>query len=330
MTFQNYAKALGETPLLRYFLNSLMVALFSVAGPGRDGLHGRLRLRALRFRGRDALFFAVLATMMVPVYINLVPLYALMSLLGWVDTYQALIVPGLVGRLRRVPVPAVVPGLAGRAGGRRARATAPTPWQLYWLVALPTALPAIATLAIFEFLASWNTFLWPLVVTNSDSLRTLPVGLAAFVAHEGGDGLGLADGSDDGGGAAGDRHLPARPAVLHPGPAGRRREGLKSNRAGSPVNRCERMEEPPTCFVGILAALAVAVLAAPAQAKSTEHAVFGGGCFWAMQSEFELLKGVESAIPGYAAARRPTPPTTRSAATPRATPRSSTSPTTPR
>jgi multiple sugar transport system permease protein len=180
-TPQNYAKALGETPLLRYLLNSLVVALFSVLGQVVTGSMAGFAFARLRFGGRDALFFAVLATMMVPVYINLVPLYALMSLLGWVDTYQALIVPGLVGgfgvflfRQWFLALPAELEDAA--------RVDGATPWQLYWLVALPTALPAIATLAIFEFLASWNTFLWPLVVTNSDTLRTLPVGLAAFLA----------------------------------------------------------------------------------------------------------------------------------------------------
>lgn len=181
VTFQNYAKALGETPLLRYLGNSLLVALCAVVGQVITGSMAGFAFARLRFKGRDALFFAVLATMMVPVYINLVPLYALMSLLGWVDTYQALIVPGLVGafgiflfRQWFLALPAELEDAA--------RVDGANPWQLYWYVALPTALPAVATLAIFEFLASWNTFLWPLVVTNSDALRTLPVGLAAFVA----------------------------------------------------------------------------------------------------------------------------------------------------
>lgn len=180
-TLANYRRALTETPMPRYVLNSLLVAIASVAGQLLTGSMAGFAFARLRFAGRNALFFAVLATMMVPVYINLVPLYALMSLLGWVDTYQALIVPGLVGgfgvflfRQWFLDLPAELEDAA--------RVDGATPWQLYWLVAMPTAWPAIATLAIFEFLASWNTFLWPLVVTNSDALRTLPVGLAAFMA----------------------------------------------------------------------------------------------------------------------------------------------------
>ena len=180
-TLANYTKALGETPLPRYLANSLFVAVVSVIGQLVTGPMAGFAFARLHFRGRDTLFGAVLATMLVPVYINLVPLYAMMSMLGWVDTYQALIVPGLVGgfgvflfRQWFLDLPADLEDAA--------RVDGATPWQFYWRVALPTALPAIATLTIFEFLASWNTFLWPLVVTNSDSLRTLPVGLAAFKA----------------------------------------------------------------------------------------------------------------------------------------------------
>lgn len=178
-TLANYEKALTETPLLRYFLNSVIVAAASVLGQVVTGSMAGFAFARLRFKGRNVLFFSVLATMMVPVYINLVPLYALMSTLGWVDTYQALILPGMTGAfgifLFRQWFLNLPPELEDAA-----RIDGCNPWQLFWKVAMPTALPAVATLAIFEFLAAWNTFFWPLVVTNSESLRTLPVGLAAF------------------------------------------------------------------------------------------------------------------------------------------------------
>lgn len=178
-TLENYRKALTETPILRYFFNSLLVAVLTVVGQVVTGSMAGFAFARLRFKGRNALFFSVLATMMVPVYINLVPLFALVSMLGWVDSYQALILPGLSGafgiflfRQWFLDLPAELEDAA--------RIDGCSPWDLYWRVALPTALPAIATLAIFEFLASWNTFLWPLVVTHSEAVRTLPVGLAAF------------------------------------------------------------------------------------------------------------------------------------------------------
>lgn len=178
-TLSNYAKALKETPILRYFGNSVLVAVVTVVGQVVTGSMAGFAFARLRFKGQGALFFAVLATMMVPVYINLVPLYTLMAFFGWIDTYQALILPGLTGafgiflfRQWFLNLPSELEDAA--------RIDGCSPWDLYWRVALPTALPAIATLAIFEFLASWNTFLWPLVATHSEHLRTLPVGLAAF------------------------------------------------------------------------------------------------------------------------------------------------------
>lgn len=180
-TAEHYRKALLETPLLGYLANSLLVALAVVVGQVVTGSMAGFAFARLLFRGRDTLFFAVLATMMVPVYVNLVPLYALFSVLGWIDTYQALILPGLTGafgiflfRQWFLAFPAELEDAA--------RVDGCGPWSLYWRVALPTALPAIATLAIFEFLSSWNTFFWPLVATHSEGLRTLPVGLAAFRA----------------------------------------------------------------------------------------------------------------------------------------------------
>ncbi|MBC7544525.1 MAG: carbohydrate ABC transporter permease [Candidatus Sericytochromatia bacterium] len=179
VTTGNYIKALTETPLWRDALNSLIVALAVVVGQVVTGSMAGFAFARLRFPGRQALFFTVLATMMVPVYVVLVPLFALMALVGWIDTYQALILPGMTGAfsifLFRQWFLKLPPELEDAA-----RIDGCTPWDLYWRIALPTALPAIGTLAIFEFLASWNTFLWPLIVTNSESMRTLPVALAAF------------------------------------------------------------------------------------------------------------------------------------------------------
>lgn len=178
-TLEHYRKALGETALLRYLGNSLLVAFATVVGQVATGAMAGWAFARMRFGGRDAVFFAVLATMMVPIYVNLVPLYALFAWLGLIDTYAALILPGLTGAfgtfLFRQWFLAFPTELEDAA-----RVDGAGPWRLFWSVALPTAWPAIATLAIFEFLAAWNTFLWPLVATNSDAIRTLPVGLAAF------------------------------------------------------------------------------------------------------------------------------------------------------
>lgn len=178
-TFENNLKAFLASPLLRYFGNSVFVAVCTVVGQIVTAAMAGYAFARLKFRGRDVLFFLVLTTMMVPVQVNLVPLFAMMARIGWTDTYWALIVPDLAGAfgvflLRQwfLNMPQELEDAA--------RIDGCNPWQFFWRVAMPTATPAIATLGIFQFLASWNTFMWPLVVTNSDALFTLPVGLAKF------------------------------------------------------------------------------------------------------------------------------------------------------
>lgn len=180
-TLLHYSRTLGETPILRYALNSLVVAVCAVIGQVLTGSLAGYALARFRFRGRDWAFYAVMATMLVPAYVNIVPLFAMMSLIGWIDSYQALILPGLAGAygvfLFRQWFARFPQDLEDAA-----RLDGCSPWAIYWRIALPTAWPAIAALGILEFLGSWNTFFWPLVATNSDALRTLPVGLASFKA----------------------------------------------------------------------------------------------------------------------------------------------------
>ena len=117
--------------------------------------------------------------MMVPPQVNIVPLFYLMSKLGWINTYQALIVPAIFGGfgvfLMRQYFLTFSKELedASKLDGCN-------PVQTFFKVALPCAMPAIATLAVFTFVTNWNSFMWPLIVTNTDSMRTLAVGLSIF------------------------------------------------------------------------------------------------------------------------------------------------------
>lgn len=177
----NYVEAFTKSPLVMYLGNSIFVAICTVSGQLLACAMAGYAFARIKFRGRELLFFILLTTMMVPVQVNLVPLFAMMAKFGWVDTYWALIVPDLAGafgvflfRQWFLNMPSELEDAA--------RIDGCNPWQFFWRIAIPTAIPAIATLGIFQFLASWNTFMWPLIVTNSDGLRTLPVGLAAFRA----------------------------------------------------------------------------------------------------------------------------------------------------
>jgi len=133
----------------------------------------------LKFKGREFLFFIFLATMMIPPQLNIIPLFFIMREFHWIDSYFALIVPGLFGGFGIFLLRQWFKGMPSELEDA-AKIDGCNPVQTYLKIALPLALPAIATLAIFSFITSWNSFMWPLIVTNSEGMRTLPVGIAAF------------------------------------------------------------------------------------------------------------------------------------------------------
>lgn len=177
--WQNYPKAMQTVPLDTFFLNSLWVSSLTTLGQMVTASMAGYAFARMRFPGRNALFLVFLATMMIPPQVNIVPLFILMSKLGWIDTYYALIIPGLFGAFGIFLLRQWFLGFPEELE-QSARLDGCNPWQVYWHIALPTALPALATLGIFTFIGTWNSFLWPLIVTNSDLMRTLPVGLATF------------------------------------------------------------------------------------------------------------------------------------------------------
>ena len=117
--------------------------------------------------------------MMIPPQVNIIPLFFVMKELHQIDTLQALILPGLFGGfgvfLMRQWFQSFPKELENSA-----RMDGCTTWQIFVKIALPLAVPAMITLGIFTFISAWNSFMWPLIVTNSDSIKTLPVALAEF------------------------------------------------------------------------------------------------------------------------------------------------------
>lgn len=179
LSFFAYKNVFHSIPVIKYFLNSLIVAsvttFFQVLTASLAG-YGFARFE---FKGRDVLFFIIIISMMVPPQVNIVPLFYIMSRLGWVNTYQALIVPGIFGGFGVFLMRQYFLGFskdleeAGKLDGCNNL-------QIFFKIALPCALPAVATLSIFTFVTAWNSFMWPLIVTNTESMRTLAVGLAIF------------------------------------------------------------------------------------------------------------------------------------------------------
>jgi multiple sugar transport system permease protein len=164
-------------PFPRYLLNSTIVALLVVASNVVFATAAAYAFAKLRFPGRNLLFFLLLLTLMVPFQVNLIPLYRIMVELGWTDTYMGLIAPNAVtvfGIFLMRQFIASIPDAILES----ARLDGASEWRILRTIDFPLAAPALATLAIFTFVTAWNDFLWPLIVTSSDDMRTLPVGLA--------------------------------------------------------------------------------------------------------------------------------------------------------
>lgn len=176
-TPDNYAKVFGAVPMGQFLFNSALVSVTSTALMVLNCAMAGYAFARIRFPGREVIFYVYLATLMIPQQVTLVPLFALMTWLGWGNTYQALILPASFGAfgtflLRQffLRLPREVEEAAFIDGAGYIR--------IFFAIGLQLARPALATLAVFAFMASWNSFLWPLIITSNQSMMTLPVGLS--------------------------------------------------------------------------------------------------------------------------------------------------------
>lgn len=180
----NYLEVFRQIPLARYFLNTAFVSVMTLLGVLITTTLAAYAFSFLRFKGSRLAFLVVLGTMMVPPPAYLVPGYRLLSDLGWVDTYWALIIPWIANAfaifLLRQHMKTIPRDLYDAA-----RLEGASNLTFLWKVVLPLSKPALAAAGLFAFLGSWNSFIWPLAVTERQSLRVLQVGLAYFNAEAG-------------------------------------------------------------------------------------------------------------------------------------------------
>ena len=180
-TLEHYRELMTASPLfLRWVLNSLVVATVSVIVLAVLSLLGGYALARIPFLGRQAVFILMLASLMIPGQVLWIPNYATLSELGWINTWWALI-PGLVGSLTSGTflVSQFLKGLPEELE-EAAKLDGLSRFGTFWRIVLPLAGPAIASVSITGFMASWNMFAWPVIVLDSLSLFTLPVGLNFF------------------------------------------------------------------------------------------------------------------------------------------------------
>ena len=133
----------------------------------------------IKFKYKELIFVLVLITMMIPPQVNIIPLFFMMRALGWINTYWGLIVPGIFGAFGIFMMRQWFVSMPDSLS-ESAKIDGCSVFKIFWKIAVPLATPAIATLSIFSFVSIYNSFMWPLIMTNSDTLRTLPVAISAF------------------------------------------------------------------------------------------------------------------------------------------------------
>jgi len=189
-TLDNYTTLFQKLDFPLFFFNSMIVALFVVGGNLLFCSMLGYALAKLHFHGRDQIFLVVMATLMVPSTVTLVPLFVLMSFLGLVNSYPALILPFAAGPfgvfLMRQFMLSVPDDLL-----EAARIDGASELRIFFRVVFPISYAPLATLGILTFLASWNNFLWPLVVSSSERMYTLPVAVATFAIGQNATDYGL-------------------------------------------------------------------------------------------------------------------------------------------
>ncbi|MEP2978262.1 MAG: carbohydrate ABC transporter permease [Lentilitoribacter sp.] len=178
-TLDNYNYVLEDGRFYGWFANSLLIAtLTTISNLLFDSLVG-YTLCKFKFPGRTLVFIAILSTLMIPTEMLVIPWYLMSQQFGWLDSYWGIIFPGLMtgfGTFLMKQFFESVPDDFIEA----ARIDGLNELQIWWTVAMPLVKPALAALAIFVFLGNWTAFLWPLIVTNSVEMYTIPVGLSGF------------------------------------------------------------------------------------------------------------------------------------------------------
>ncbi|QBD83564.1 carbohydrate ABC transporter permease [Ktedonosporobacter rubrisoli] len=178
-TLANFIYVFTQVPFLTYMFNSFLVAGVVTLGALLFHSMAAYALALLKFPGREVIFLAIFSTFLVSLPVILVPLFIIVKTLGMLNSYSGLIIPALFNAfgiflLRQFYL--TIPGELSEA----AVLDGCNYWQVYWHIILPLSKPIMAALAVFFFLANWNSFLWPLTITNDPNLWMVQIGIANF------------------------------------------------------------------------------------------------------------------------------------------------------
>lgn len=174
--FENYSALSDAIPLGRMYINSGIVTTLTALGVLLTSALAGYGFAKFQFPGRDTLFLLVLASMMIPFFVVMIPVFYLISKFGWINTYAGLIVPNVVTGFGIFLIRQYMLSLPDEVLDA-ARMDGASEFEIFWRIALPLSTPAIGALGILTFVYHWNNFLWPLIVARSAEMWTVPVGL---------------------------------------------------------------------------------------------------------------------------------------------------------
>jgi ABC-type glycerol-3-phosphate transport system permease component len=178
--WQNYLDALTVYPFHVYLLNTTTIVVCTCCGTVLSCSLAAYGFSRLRAPGRDTIFGILLSTMMLPYTVTMIPVFMLFNRLGWVDTFKPLIVPSFFGNAFYIFVLRQFFLTIPRDLEDAARIDGCGPFMIYWRIVLPMSLPPLATVAIFQFMDSWNDFIGPLIYLSDETRRTLALAVAYF------------------------------------------------------------------------------------------------------------------------------------------------------
>ena len=184
LSLSNYANVFVRAPMLRYFLNSVIVGGSVAVLETALCSFAAYAFAKGRFPGRNALFIVALSTMMVPYEMTLIPMFLLMRTYGLLNTYWALILPAIASGFGVFLITQFMRGVPDQLLDA-ARIDGASEYRIWAQIVLPLVQPALATLAVISFLAQWNSFLYPLVMLSDNDRYTVTIGLMSFVQDEG-------------------------------------------------------------------------------------------------------------------------------------------------
>ncbi len=182
VTFEHYAALFTRLDLARYLVNSTLIATAITAISILINSLAGYAFAKLRFQGRDAIFRGLVAALVIPVQVTMLPLFLLLKEMGLINTYMGVIIPGMASifgifliRQYALSIPDSLLDAARTDGASE--------FRIYWSLVLPLCKPILVTLALFTFMGAWSDFMWPLIVLTEDEMYTLPVALANLLGE---------------------------------------------------------------------------------------------------------------------------------------------------